>query len=521
MLLLLLTACGTDTGIIKADPPGAPVVSIQPTTPGTDDDLVVSIDVAAEDPSGGEVHYTYGWTRDGAATDLDGPTVDAAETTRGEVWAVAVTAVGELQEGGTGTASVVIGNSAPRAVTVVVDPDPAMTNDLLTATATGEDPDGDPLSWTWTWTVDGVLAGGGTNTLDGTVAFSRDQEVVALATPTDGTDAGLALASDPLVIDNSPPGAPALGVDPAEPLAGDDLWCVVTTPSVDADGDPVTPVFTWDVDGTPFAGATTTLSPGDTVAGAETAAGEVWTCTVTPDDGTDVGTPASVSVTIGEGPSSACPDPDGNCALRFDGLNDYVSVPDDPTLDGGGRPLTVEAWVWYDSLSTGCMTAVRKGTSSSPTYDYWLHKNISPGDSLYWGSWTGFTVVTFSAVTAGAWYHYAGVYDPTAGEARTYINGVELASSTLAGTPTANDEDLRIGIDWDFGCPTLGVIDEVRLSSVVRYTADFLPDVHFTTDADTMALYHFDTYEGTVAVDESGNGNDGTIVGASWTTEHP
>ncbi len=518
-MLLFLAACGTDNGIVKADPPGAPVVSIAPAAPGTDDDLVVSIDVAATDPSGGTITYTYAWTRNGAPTDDDGPDVDAADTTRGEVWAVAVTAVGELQTGGTGTASVLIGNTPPAGTSVLVDPDPAYTDDLLIASAEGADPDGDPVTWTWSWTVDGVPAGPGIEVLDGTF-FARDQVVVATGTPSDGTSTGTPVSSDPLVIQNSPPGAPTVGIDPADPVAGDTLTCRVTAPSQDADGDPVLAVTTWDVDGSPYTGATTTVSPGDTVDGGETQEGEVWTCTVTPDDGTDIGAPGSASVTIGAR-SGACPDPDGNCALRFGGVDSYVSVPDDPSLDGGGRALTVEAWVWYDSLSTGCMTTVRKGTASSPTYDYWLHKNISPGDSLYWGSWTGFTVVTFSAVTAGSWYHYAGIYDPATSAARTYVNGTQLASATTAGTPTANDDDLRIGIDWDFGCPTLGVIDEVRISSVVRYSADFTPDITFVADADTMALYHFDTYEGTVAVDDSGNGNDGLIVNATWTTEHP
>ena len=520
-MLVLLIGCSTDNTLVKSEPPGAPVVSITPAAPVTTDDLTVVIDVAAVDPSGGNVSYTYTWTRDGMGTEEDGPGVDATSTMRGELWEVAVTAVSARGPGGTGTASVIIGNSPPIGLELVLTPDPAYTDSTLLATPLGDDPDGDVVSWTWSWSVDGAPTGPAQDTLDGASWFARDQEISVSGTPYDGEAAGPAITSDPLVITNSPPGAPIVAIDPAEAVERDDLICGVSLPSTDADGDAVTYAVGWEVDGSAYGGAVTTTLLGDTVDSTAVHAGQTWTCSVTPDDATDTGPPGLASVTIGEGPASACPDPDGNCALRFDGSNDYVVVVDAPSLDGGGRALTVEAWVWYDSLSVGCMTAVRKGTSASATYDYWLHKNISPGDSLYWGSWTGFTVVTFGAVTAGAWYHYAGVYDPANSEARTYINGVEAASSATNGAPTANDDDLRIGIDWDFGCPTLGVIDEVRLSSVVRYTSDFTPDTVFTSDADTMALWHFDAYEGTRAEDSSGNGNDGTIMGAIWTTEHP
>ena len=36
-----------------------------------------------------------------------------------------------------------------------------------------------------------------------------------------------------------------------------------------------------------------------------------------------------------------------------------------------------------------------------------------------------------------------------------------------------------------------------------------------------MALYHFDEYAGTVAYDVSGNANDATLYGPTWTTESP
>jgi hypothetical protein len=220
------------------------------------------------------------------------------------------------------------------------------------------------------------------------------------------------------------------------------------------------------------------------------------------------------------GPCPACACTTGNCALRFDGNADYVSVPASPTLDFTNEALTVEAWAYFDVLSN-CMSLVRKGVTSSATYDYWLIKNFAPADSVLWGSYPWISESGFSAVTAGAWHHLAGVYDAGAATATLYVDGQNKASSGVSMAATPNGDELRIGIDWDFGCGMEGVIDEVRISSVVRYAGTFVPQAVFTADAATQALWHFDEYTGSIAHDASGHGNHGTVHGATWTTEHP
>jgi hypothetical protein len=166
------------------------------------------------------------------------------------------------------------------------------------------------------------------------------------------------------------------------------------------------------------------------------------------------------------------------------------------------------------------MAVVRKGTASSSTYDYWLSKALSPDDTAFFGSWSGFSVTGPAAVTAASWHHLAGVYQP-GGAATIYVDGQLKGSSSAFGAPTPNGDELRIGIDWDLGCSMLGVIDEVRISSVARYSGPFVPAKVFVTDASTKALWHFDEYTGSLAHDASGQGNDGVLHGAKWTTEHP
>jgi hypothetical protein len=63
-----------------------------------------------------------------------------------------------------------------------------------------------------------------------------------------------------------------------------------------------------------------------------------------------------------------------------------------------------------------------------------------------------------------------------------------------------------------------GRIDELRVSKVARYAQNYTPTDRLTSDADTLALYHFDDGAGEVLKDSSGNNHHGKIVGAKWVT---
>jgi hypothetical protein len=92
---------------------------------------------------------------------------------------------------------------------------------------------------------------------------------------------------------------------------------------------------------------------------------------------------------------------------------------------------------------------------------------------------------------------------------RVFVDGV-ASTATSVGTLTQGPW-LRIG-----GLPGYpffdGAIDEVRISSVVRYTSDFVPSsTPFSADANTLGLWHFDEGAGQSAADVSTSANDGTL----------
>ncbi len=89
-------------------------------------------------------------------------------------------------------------------------------------------------------------------------------------------------------------------------------------------------------------------------------------------------------------------------------------------------------------------------------------------------------------------------------------NRTPFGCATAAYLPLAHRVRGAAGIHSIFD----GLVDEVRISSVIRYDGDFeIQQEGFEPDADTTALYHFDEEVGGTIKDFSKNGVDGKLVG--------
>jgi hypothetical protein len=295
----------------------APVIAtatLSSTSPATGDTLSVS--VSASDDDGDAITYLYAWSVDGsfaAATD----TLAGTHFDKGQTVSVEVTPFDGTDQGTpvlSDTATVI--NTAPVIASVSLSPGEVTTDGTLTAVVSASDADGDSVTVSYAWTVNGVLQAWTASTLEGSTHFDRDDLVVVTVTPHDGDTSGAPQSSSPVTVLNTPPSAPGVSIDPAEPAESDALVCVIDRASSDDDGDPVSYTFTWSVDGAGYSGATTTTWTGDTVPASATSQGEAWSCTVTPEDGTDDGTTASASASVG---CMTDDDGDGHLALSCGG----------------------------------------------------------------------------------------------------------------------------------------------------------------------------------------------------------
>jgi len=205
-----------------------------------------------------------------------------------------------------------------------------------------------------------------------------------------------------------------------------------------------------------------------------------------------------------------------NFALEFDGKKSHVYF---RGLEfNHSQPVTWDVYAkpyqFAEKLSNKSNLVVgtgRAGISMNELGD-WMH---TP---------SGGNVVSDKPAIQGQGVHLAGVWDGE--EIRLFVNGKlqkqfykpdreVLPSMVQMGSHHSRDRNTGEYVISE-GSQFNGVIDEVRISNVARYTEDFTPAKRFEADEHTLALYHFDEGEGDVLKDSSGNDHHGTISDAKW-----
>ena len=214
-------------------------------------------------------------------------------------------------------------------------------------------------------------------------------------------------------------------------------------------------------------------------------------------------------------------------SLRFygHGVNDIdrVKIPIDPHVpaDVGASDFTLEAWV-------KATLPQNPSPPCTPGNDNWIYGNIlfdrdvwGPGDFGDFGlslangriafgvhnGTSGTTLCGARLVADGAWHHIALTRRRADGFLRLFVDGqVDVQGDGPDGdvsyrdgraTSYPNDPYLVLGAEKHDARPAYpsysGWLDEVRLSTVLRYSGAFTPPSQpFTPDPYTAALYHLD-----------------------------
>ncbi len=216
----------------------------------------------------------------------------------------------------------------------------------------------------------------------------------------------------------------------------------------------------------------------------------------------------------------------------IDRVKILIDAPEVPA-DVGATDFTIE---WWMRANPGDNTA----GPISPAASNWLQGNIlidrdisGAGDfgdygvslgegRLAFGVGTALseqTIVGSTNVADGAWHHVAVTRRLSDGRLQLYVDGLLDASGQgPAGdvsyrndrpTSSPNDPFLVLGAEkHGLGGPGgsyRGWIDELRISNGLRYAEPFVrPSAPFTSDGNTVALYHFDEGMGTSLGDSSG-----------------
>jgi len=497
------------TAVINT-PPTVSGVSITPTSADESSTLTASYSGTA-DVDGQSITVSWQWYVGGTPIiGATSSTITGANFARFDSISARATPFDGLESGlEYPSNTVVISNTAPETSAPVIDQSALYTNTAATCSgAVGSDLDGDPVTISYTWLVNGTDPGISGPSISPS-AYVRGDTVACVATPDDGNLSGPALSSPTLSVQNSPPTAPVTLVSPAYPTPQDDLECSIYSASTDADGDTLTYDILWLQNGLPTAWGLTGASLGAvaTVPDSVTLGGDTWTCEISGWDGLSSGPPGTGVLDI-----------DPCLSLEFDGSSDVVTMsPYDAT---GSGAFTVEAWVFWPGTSLGTTEVVaaqfsgpnERWRASIVSQDTGTACSGSPGSLLLEGG--GSCVVSSFAMADGFWHHLAWIWN--GGSVSLFIDGQSAGAGSLSISGTTSDS-LSLGAAAVLDSLD-GGLDEVRISSIQRYSGPFVPETRHLDDLSTLGLWHFDEAMGSLAADDSSSGADGTISGAQWSS---
>ena len=156
-------------------------------------------------------------------------------------------------------------------------------------------------------------------------------------------------------------------------------------------------------------------------------------------------------------------------AQSFDGTNDYISVPNNSSLNVTSG-LTMEAWV-YLSNSSNNQKIVGK-TADPAGYGYLLGVQTCHLYPEIWNSQDTDYTFTSGTISSSTWTHLAVTWK-TSGSMIGYINGSQVNSISAGNYNIGTSTNvLRIGATPWNNPPTqfftAGTIDEVRISNTAR-----------------------------------------------------
>ena len=157
-------------------------------------------------------------------------------------------------------------------------------------------------------------------------------------------------------------------------------------------------------------------------------------------------------------------------AFTFDGVNDLVRAPAQPSLDiGKASGFTVEYWVAVSNASrtvthVGWHSGTVPGVRLLQYYPYGalqLHANIWDTNGV------NHSLIVPGFTAAGLWRHVALTYDKTTCNARVYVDGALRAAGNLGIFEPRTSSDFYLGSTPGEGVYFQGQLDEVSLYSRV------------------------------------------------------
>jgi Concanavalin A-like lectin/glucanases superfamily/Putative amidase domain len=211
----------------------------------------------------------------------------------------------------------------------------------------------------------------------------------------------------------------------------------------------------------------------------------------------------------------------GALRFRYGQSHQCVAVPDSSDLSLGTE-FTIEAWVKPEGSVEGSYPLIFKEAVTGAGLNYGLGIGMTQAGRVEgWAEWEN--IHSPEQLEEDAWTHLALTYDGN--DLRLLVDGRTVSEGEFDMEELEGEGPLWIGCDGpQFGSAQFeGKIDEVRLYDRALGEGEIQEDEATPLSSPRppsapVAAFSFNEGAGTVAHDATGDGNEGAVEGAHWTS---
>ena len=220
-----------------------------------------------------------------------------------------------------------------------------------------------------------------------------------------------------------------------------------------------------------------------------------------------------------------------NYSMSFDGVDDYIEIPDNNSLDPGQNNFTISTWIKFNSLGndravidyldmSGISFArlnFRKNNLDQ------LHLSLKDDNGLYYTCMSSVTISDYN------WHFLSVVFDYNNMTTNFYIDGQSVNSNIT-------QSQLSVGINpggiiqiGSYGGGANTLFTDAQISSIQVWhqtltqqeIQNYMNCPPTGDESGLVGYWNFEEGSGTTTYDQTSNGNDGTINGATYDTSVP
>ena len=166
-------------------------------------------------------------------------------------------------------------------------------------------------------------------------------------------------------------------------------------------------------------------------------------------------------------------------SMKFNGTSDYLSLPAAAgAYDFGTGDFTVEFWMNATAAGTYVAVVGTQSIAGNTTAGMWRVSNrLNSVNGIYFNYTTGsaYTDLTFSTTNYndGTWHHVAACR--ASGTLRLFVDGNSVGTPTAVAQRLTSGQKLYVGFQAQDSQYYTGYIDDLRITKIARYTANFIP----------------------------------------------